>query len=119
MRLDRLFGEAPAFADAEAFALRVEQNLERGWTFRRLLIGGLGVVGGVIGVTQLLGANVGQKVVDLAGRYAPNIEVQWTNVALSHLLPGGLEVNGEILWMSAVLAAVAVGFGLTRVIREI
>src|SRR6185437_15825039 len=56
--LSRLFADAPAMPDADLFALRVDERLRRGWTFRRVLIGGLGVVGGVIGGAQLLGGGV-------------------------------------------------------------
>jgi hypothetical protein len=119
MELDRLFAEQPAFPDADLFALRVETSLERGWTFRRFLIGGLGMAGGIVGAVQLLGYGVAPRLSALAAHYAPDVQVQWTDVALSHLLPGGLEVNGQILWMSAALAIVAVGFAVTRVIREI
>ena len=119
MELDRLFGDSPAFPDADLFALQVETSLERGWTFRRLLIGGLGLAGGIVGAVQLLGYGVMPRLNALAAHYAPSVQVKWTDVAISHVLPGGLEVNGEILWMSAALAIVAVGFGLTRVIREI
>ncbi|HEY2482459.1 MAG TPA: hypothetical protein VGI30_09735 [Caulobacteraceae bacterium] len=119
MELDRLFAEQPAFPDADLFALRVETNLERCWTFRRFLIGGLGLAGGVFGAVQLLGYGVAPRLNALAAHYAPDVQVQWTDVAISHLLPGGLEVNGQILWMSAALAIVAVGFAVTRVIREI
>jgi len=119
MELDRLFGDHPAFADADLFALRVESSLERGWTLRRFLIGGLGLAGGLVGAIQLMGYGVMPKLNALAQQYAPNVQVKWTDVALSHVLPGGLEVNGEILWMSAAMAVVAVGFALTRAIREI
>ena len=119
MELDRLFSEQPAFADSDLFAHRVESNLERGWAFRRMLIGTLGLAGGLVGAAQLLGSGVTQKVGALISQSAPTIQLQWTDVALSHLLPGGFEVNGEILWMSAALAVVAIGFGLTRAIREI
>ena len=119
MELDRLFSEQPAFADSDLFAHRVESNLERGWAFRRMLIGTIGLAGGMVGAAQLLGSGVTQKVGALISQSAPSIQLQWTDVALSHLLPGGYEVNGEILWMSAALAVVAIGFGLTRAIREI
>ena len=119
VELDRLFSENPAFADADLFAMRVETSLERGWTFRRYLIGGLGCAGGLIGAIQLMGYGVMPKLGVLAAQYAPDVQVKWTEVAVSHLLPGGLEVNGEILWMSLAMAVVAVGFALTRAIREI
>src|SRR5579872_4264386 len=54
MRLDRMFAETPAFADAELFAATLEARLNRGWTTRRLLIGGLGLVGGFVGAAQVL-----------------------------------------------------------------
>ena len=119
MELERLFGEHAAFADADLFAFRVESSLDRGWTLRSFLIGGLGLAGGLLASIQIMGAGVWPRLQDLATRYAPSIQVQWTDVALSHMLPGGLEVNGEVLWMSAALAAVAVGFAVTRAIREI
>ena len=117
--LERLFGEQTAFPDADLFAFRVESSLDRGWTLRSFLIGGLGLTGGLLASIQIMGAGVWPRLQDLATRYAPSIQVQWTDVALSHMLPGGLEVNGEVLWMSAALAAVAVGFAVTRAIREI
>lgn len=119
MELDRLFGEYPAFPDADLFALRVETSLERGWTFRRFLIGGLGLAGGLVAAVQLMGYGVAPKLQALIAQNAPNIEVKWTDVAFSHVLPGGLAVNGEILWMSAAMAVVAIGFAVTRAIREI
>src|SRR5579859_7056298 len=57
-RLDRLFAEAPMLGDAEAFARRVQSRLDRSWTLRRLLIGGLGVFGGLIAVVQLAASGV-------------------------------------------------------------
>ena len=119
VELERLFGEQTAFPDADLFALRVESSLYRGWTFRSFLIGGLGLAGGLLASVQIMGAGVLPRLQDLATRYAPSVQVQWTDVAVSHMLPGGLEVNGEMLWMSAALAAVAVGFAVTRAIRDI
>src|SRR5580658_9465651 len=83
MELDRLFGEHAAFADADLFAHRVEASLERGWTFRRLLIGGLGLAGGLFGAAQLLGSGMMQRLSALGAQYAPNVQVKWTDVALA------------------------------------
>jgi hypothetical protein len=116
MELERLFGEQTAFPDADLFALRVESSLDRGWTFRNLLIGGLGLAGGLLASMQIMGAGVWPRLQELAMRYAPSVQMQWTD---AHLLPGGLEVNGEVLWMSAALAAVAIGLAVTRAIRDI
>ncbi|HEY7900916.1 MAG TPA: hypothetical protein VIC25_06990 [Caulobacteraceae bacterium] len=118
MDLDRLFGEHPVFADAELFAQRVEDRLERGWTFRNLLIGGLGLAGGLVAAIQLMGYGVIPRLEGLSQHYAPNVEVNWTDVTLAHVLPGGLQVNGEILWMSAFMALAAIGFAVARAVRD-
>ena len=116
--LDRMFADAPVFADADLFTRRVDERLGRGWTFRRVLIGGLGLLGGVIGGGQLLGSGlIGQL-----GAFTSQ-----GNLMLSHsiqdLKPQEFmsqmgPLSGEVLWMSAGLAVVAVGFAVTRVIRE-
>src|ERR1700750_3068622 len=61
-RLERLFADQPELADAGAFAERVERRLDAGWTARRWLIGAAGVVGGVIGASQLMVSNLFQRV---------------------------------------------------------
>src|SRR5947208_17019490 len=61
-RLERLFAEAPELSDAAAFAERISRRLDAGWTARRWLIGAAGVVGGVIGASQLMVSNLFQRV---------------------------------------------------------
>ena len=61
-RLERLFADLPELPDAAAFADRVERRLDAGWTARRWLIGASGVVGGVIGASQLMMSNVFRQV---------------------------------------------------------
>jgi hypothetical protein len=119
MELDRMFGEHAAFADAAAFAHSVEARLDRDWTWRRVLIGGLGLAGGLFGAIQMLGSGMGQRLAAIAKQSAPDISVQWTDVAVSHLLPGGFQVNGEILWMSAIMALAALALAITRAVRDI
>ena len=69
-RLERMFAQPPAFADADAFARRVESRLDRAWTVRRWAIGAAGLVGGVIATGQVLGANVTQRMQGLGdGRH--------------------------------------------------
>jgi hypothetical protein len=118
MELDRWFGEAPAFADSQLFALRVEARLDRGWTFRQFLIGGLGVVGGLILVAQILGSGLAGRLKAVTVQSKDMVASRLADLASTHLLPGGLAVNGEVIWMSAGLAALALGFALTRAIRE-
>jgi hypothetical protein len=42
--LERMFAETPARPDADFFAARVLERLDRGWTARRLLIGSMGAL---------------------------------------------------------------------------
>jgi len=62
VELGRMFGEAPALPAADLFALRVDERLNRGWTLRRLVIGGMGVAGGVIGGEEARRAVRGERV---------------------------------------------------------
>ena len=117
IELDRMFADAPAFADSDLFAARVDARLERGWTFRRVLIGGLGLVGGLIGAGQVVGSGLLQRAGVLGAQSNQLISARLGDLAAARVLPGGLEVNGEVIWMSAALAAVAIGFALTRATR--
>jgi hypothetical protein len=117
--LDRMFANPPAFADGDRFAGLVEARLDRGWTFRRLLIGGLGLAGGLIGGAQILGSGLLTRVSALSAQSGEMVTTRLGDLAAAHVLPGGLAVNGEVLWMSAALGVVAIGFAVTRVIREI
>jgi hypothetical protein len=117
--LERMYADPPPLADAELFALRVMDRLERGWTVRRLLIGVMGVVGGFIGAAQVLNSRaLGQ----LSTAVARSDAFVGREIApqLSHALaPAGVSVDSQAIWMAAALAVVAVGFGLARLVREI
>jgi hypothetical protein len=117
-RLERMFAQAPAFADADAFARRVEGHLDRAWTVRRWAIGAAGVVGGVIAAGQLLGSNVTERMqgygVDAvadASRSLSSFTPEWK--ALSYLPMGT-----EVVWMGAALAVLAIALMATRMIEE-
>ena len=119
MHLDRMFDQNPGFADAELFAVRVNERLDRGWSLRQLLIGGLGTMGGLIGVYQVLGTGLVAHLraliegTDLVG--AMNLK----HLDVAQYFPFALQGNGEVLAMSAVLAATALALTLVRVVREI
>jgi len=124
MELDRMFGEAPAFPDTDLFAARVEARLDRGWTFRRLLIGGLGIAGGLIGGAQILGSGLLSRIGELSARSNHMVSSGLGDLTAEHILPPGLAVpnlflGGGVLWMSAALAILAIGFIATRAIKEI
>jgi hypothetical protein len=119
MALDRMFAEAPAFADADLFAHRIDDRLNRGWTFRRMVIGGLGLAGGLIGGGQLLGSNLFGQLHALSQNSSRIINQGLAEVLPEGLHAGSLGLTGQVIWMSAALAAVAIGLAVTRLVREI
>ena len=119
MTLERLFAEEPPFPDGDLFVARVTERLNRGWTFRQFLIGSLGLLGGLIGGTQMLASGLVSRLNMVTASSKHLLSSRLTDLTSAHVLPGGLEINGEVLWMAGALAAVAVGLALTRGIRDI
>jgi hypothetical protein len=117
-RLERLFADAPELADAGAFADRVERRLDAGWTARRWLIGAAGVVGGVIGASQLMMSNVFQRV-ETAGDSARLLSSSFNHISTGTDWVAAVSSGGTAVWVAAGLAVVMMGFVLTRVIGEI
>jgi hypothetical protein len=121
--LERRFAEAPAFPDAAVFAARVGAALDRGWGFRRLLIGGLGVAGGLIGGAQVLRSGLLDRV---GAIQEPTHALLASSVArlpfarnLTELVSSGSSMDVEVLWMSGGLALLAVGLFVTRAFKDI
>ena len=117
-RLERLFAEAPDLADAGAFADRVERRLDAGWTARRWLIGAAGVVGGVVGASQLMVSNVFQRV-ESAEDSAKLLTSGLNHISTNADWWTAVSSGGATVWAAAALAVVMMGFVLTRVIGEI
>jgi len=122
-----MFADAPPSPDADVFAARVTARLDRNWGFRQALIGGLGVVGGLIGGWQFLGAGVLAQVAAGVSRTSATVQ-HFTagggsfGAAARNVLDAasaGATLDVRVLVMSAALAAVAGGLFLTRAIREI
>lgn len=114
--LTRLFAEAPAMPDSEVFTYEVGERLRRGWAQRRLVIGGMGVVGGVVAGLQLLGGGVLERlgVVSTEGGKLVTgavIDAVADNISV-------MPMNGPVIWLAGALAAAAVVFAITRVVRE-
>jgi hypothetical protein len=129
--LESWFAGSPPLPDAALFASRVTGRLERDWTFRRFLIGGLGLIGGLIGGAQVLDSGLlgrlpsvearpGEVGHELAARIQDSSLAQspFVHDTLARLadLGGG---NAEMLWMSAAMAVFAAGLLVTRAIREL
>jgi hypothetical protein len=122
MELDRCFAEAPILPDAELFAFGVTERLDRGWTFRQFVIGGLGLAGGVVGAAQLLSSGVLVKATAIGAQVdhlmRPGVLSFPAARGLATLLSVTASLDHQVLWMSAALAALAVGLFVTRAIRE-
>jgi len=117
-RLERLFAEAPELPDAGPFADRVERRLDAGWTARRWLIGAAGVVGGVIGASQLMVSNLFQRV-ETAGDSARLLSTSINHISAGTDWMAAISSGGAVVWAAAAMAVVMMGFVLTRVIGEI
>jgi hypothetical protein len=113
--LERMFAETPPRPDSDLFAARVLEKLDRGWTTRRLLIGSMGVLGGLVGAYQILGAGALQQIEAVAARSNDFI----TREGSSALAPTGLVLDGQAVLMAAAVMLVAAGLGLARLMREI
>ena len=127
MELETLFADAPAPMDADGFAARVSARLDRNWTYRQAVIGGLGIVGGLIGGAQFLGSGLFTQIAaGLAQTNAAVVRLTAVRAAagalaqsVSDSLAAGSPFDTRILMMSVALAAVAGGLFVTRAIREI
>lgn len=116
-RLERLFADAPEMPDADAFAARIERRLDRGWNLRRWLIGAAGLAGGVIGGSQLVFANVFDRM-ETAEQSARVLGQGLARVTPSTDMVSALS-GGYGLWIAVGLAVVTLGFAVSRVIEEI
>jgi hypothetical protein len=117
-RLERLFAEAPAFPDESAFAERVERRLDRGWRLRRTLIWAAGLIGGVIGASQLVIANVVERV-ETASRGSGHAVENLTRLAPSLQWLDALPAGSTVIWVASGFALLFLGLLLSRVIEEI
>jgi len=117
--LERMFAETPARPDADIFAARVLERLDRGWTARRLLIGSMGVLGGLIGAYQVLGAGALTELQTAAARSNDYFAQHLSRDVVGAIAPANFVLDTQAIWMAAALALVAAGFGLARLVRQI
>jgi hypothetical protein len=117
-RLDRLFAEAPALADEQAFAERVSRRLDRGWRTRSWMIGAAGLAGGLIGGGQLVMGGVFERMEAARGSVAV-LRESASRLRFSSDWLEAIPNGGGTVWIAAALAIVMLGFVVTRVIEEI
>jgi len=116
-RLERLFADTHELPDAQGFAQRVEQRLNRGWTARRWLLGAAGLAGGLIGASQLLMSNVFQRV-ESAEQSARVLSQGLARVTPTSDMVSALS-GGYGLWIAVGVAVLTMGFAVARVIEEL
>jgi len=116
--LAQLFDGSAALEDADLFASSVMQRLDRSWQVRSLVIGGAGLIGGVIAVSQIMATNLIGKVESLSFGTEQPLLRGLIAYAERHLDLPSLPFGGEGLWMSAGLAGLALVFALMRAIEE-
>jgi hypothetical protein len=117
--LERMFARAPEVSDAESFADRVQRRLDRGWAARRLLIGSAGVVGGIIGASQLIMSNLFSRAEAASSESARVLSTGVRQIAPQADWLFSRPAGVEAVWVAAGLAVLALGFVLTRIIEEI
>jgi hypothetical protein len=117
-QLARLYGQAPAFRDAELFAQQVTDKLDRGWALRRVLIGATGVVAGVAAAAQLVGARFADEFSQMSQDGVQRLDLDLDK--LTHRYDQLFTLGGsETLWLVAVLAGLALAFAVTRLMDEV
>ncbi|MDP1632054.1 MAG: hypothetical protein Q8L66_11615 [Caulobacter sp.] len=117
MKLDRMFNEPPAFADAEPFATLVEMRLNRGWNLRQMGIGAAGLVAGLVGVSQLLNSQLLLDVSQVTERQALAFSGGVTGLAKMSANLSALPFGGEAVWLAMALGVMALAFAVTRAVE--
>lgn len=118
-RLERMLAQSPELPDSEAFALRIEGRLDRGWNVRRWVIGAAGVVGGLVGASQLMLSNLVSRVEGASVGSTKVFEAWMAQIRPSLDLLAYAQSDWLLVWAAAGMAVVAMGFVLTKVIEEI
>ena len=112
-RLERLFAQPPRVADPEQFAARVEARLDREWSLRRAFIGAAGLVGGVIAVTQTVGAEMFARLAETVRPLGGRLDTRWATGWYADLQAQTL-FSGEALWMLAALSGLVATLAVAR-----
>jgi hypothetical protein len=81
------------------------------------------LAGGLIGAGQVLGSGLLGRAGELTAGPSALVRIASAQMpaarGVTDLLSGGSTLDGQVLWMSAGLAALAVGLFATRALREI
>ncbi|MBO9709949.1 MAG: hypothetical protein J7521_17250 [Caulobacter sp.] len=116
-QLSRLFDRPPSLGDAEQFAARVTQRLERGWAIRRIAIGATGVVAGLAAAAQLISSRFSAEFSSMSHEGAQKLDLGLDKVLARYDL--GSLGSSETVWLAVALALAAVAFAVTRLVDEV
>ena len=116
--LMKMFADAPAMGDSEAFARRVEGRLDRGWQMRQALIWTFGLAGGAIGVTQMFTSRMLVQLSAVSEESTRMLDGGLSSISNLQRTLDTLPLGGEVVWMAAALGVMALAFAITRAVEE-
>lgn len=132
--IERLFGRAPAMADADVFVRRVEERLNTGTRFRTFALGAAGLVGGIIAVRETVAANLSfnldetsagaTRLVDsgaaAAGQTQSVIQTSLAGFGLDSLdVAGGALMGAQMFWVTAAVLIAGATILVTRIVQDV
>lgn len=131
--IERLFARTPSMPDADLFAARVEQRLNKGSALRALALTAAGVVGGAIAVRESLNVTFhlrpaealggapqdAAQAVGGAGGLIQGVLAQWGMAdAAQSLLPAGPAGGMQWFWITAAVVVGLAAVGVVRLSQE-
>lgn len=117
--LERMFAQAPAYPDADAFADRVQAKLDRSWRWRRLGIGAAGAVGGLIAVSQTLGSNLTFRAQEVFAESFRSFDAAVDGAVSQTESLVGLSTSAGMFWAVSAMMVIAAGAAALRLFEEV
>ncbi len=117
--LERMFGQTPAFPDADAFTGRVEAKLNRDWRLRTVLLGAAGVVGGVVAATQTIGQGVFGRIQQVSTTSASAADHFYRDALDQVGLLSQVGSGASIFWIASGLMILTAIVGATKAFDEL
>ncbi len=117
--LGRLFAEAPPPPDAEFFALRVRERLDRDWTLRRMFVSLAGAAAGAVALWRVAGEQVVLRLEEAVS--APVNALLIDKALIANVAPvlRAVPVPMEVVWLAGGLVLLAAGMLVTRMVDEV
>lgn len=117
--LERMFAQAPAYPDAEAFAGRVQAKLDRSWRWRRLGVGSAGAIGGLIAVSQALGSNLTFRMQQSMVDSFQSVDAAVDGAVLQTESLVGLSTSAGMFWAVSAMMVIGAGAAALRLFEEV